>query len=34
LDKSFVILTPVAETVRAFGFLLGHTSRLPALSSP
>src|SRR5215217_986968 len=34
LDKSFVILTPVTETVRAFGFLLGHTSRLPALPSP
>jgi hypothetical protein len=34
LDKSFVILTPVTETVRAFGFLLGHTSRLPALLSP
>lgn len=33
-DQSFVILTPVTETVRAFGFLLGHTSRLPALLSP
>jgi hypothetical protein len=27
-------LTPVTETVSAFGFLLGHTSRLPALLSP
>lgn len=33
-DQSFVILTPVTETVGAFGFLLGHTSRLPALPSP
>jgi len=33
-DQSFVILTPVAETVRAFGFLLFHTKRLPALLSP
>lgn len=34
LDKSFVILTPVTETVLLLGFLLGHTSRLPALLSP
>jgi hypothetical protein len=27
-------LTPVTETVGAFGFLLSHTSRLPALPSP
>ena len=33
-DQGFVILTPVAETVLSLGFLLGHTSRLPALPSP
>lgn len=33
-DQSFVILAPVTETVRAFGFLAFHTSRLPALPSP
>lgn len=34
LDKSFVILTPVTETVRALGLLLCHTSKIPALPSP
>src|SRR5205085_7370235 len=34
LYKRGVIVFPVAETVAAFGFLVLHTSRLPALSSP
>src|SRR5438270_7556735 len=34
LDQSFVILTPVTETVLLLGFLAFHTSRLPGLLSP
>ena len=34
VDESFVILTPVTETVLGLGFLAFHTSRLPALPSP
>lgn len=33
-NQCFVILTPVTETVGAFGFLAFHTKRLPALPSP
>ncbi len=34
LDKSFVILTPVTETVSLLGFLFCHTSKIPAAPSP
>jgi hypothetical protein len=34
LDKSFVILVPVTETVRLLGFLFCHTSKIPATPSP
>ena len=34
VDESFVIFSPVTETVRAFSFLAGHASRITALPSP
>ena len=34
LDESFVIFTPVTQTVRLLGFLLFHTKRIPAVPSP
>ena len=34
LNKSVVILFPIAETVGSFGFFVLHKSRIPVLSSP
>jgi hypothetical protein len=34
VDQSRVILFPVAEAVRFFGFWVFHTSRIPSLPSP
>jgi hypothetical protein len=33
-DESFVIFSPVTETVLSLGFLARHNSRLPALPPP